>query len=164
MTTAFTERLKEKFAGEFSEAEKRLCARIVESIEATLDGHWSFEIEMVFLWADLEGLRRFGFDADAVEAAGGLPLNPKPKAQAEHASLNPLERAFLEDAKGLIDWATRNGVSFSVVLQVLGHDIGEIARHDFSLEKTITEGFVDPKVSGWAKRNSELIGESVDEG
>jgi len=60
---------------------------------------------------------------------------------------------------GLIDWVVRNGGSFSLVLEALGHDIGELSHHDFSLEKTLADG-VSPKVSGWARQNAEPIGDA----
>jgi hypothetical protein len=70
----------------------------------------------------------------------------------------------VEDAEGLIDWVARNGVSFAAVLQILGHDISELSRDDFNLELTVGPGRrVLPKVSGWAKRNVEPVGEAEDQ-
>jgi hypothetical protein len=165
MSAIFTERLKERFAGQLSEGEAQLCSKFQQSFRATLNGQRSFKSEIVFLWAQLHKLRKFNFDVEEAITSGEFdPASAEWSRldQAAHATASNLsiaEEAFLEDALGLIDWVVRNGVRFTLVLEVLGHDIGEISHHDFSLENTLAD-FVKPKVSGWARRNADPVGEA----
>ncbi|HZL35294.1 MAG TPA: hypothetical protein VFC78_08285 [Tepidisphaeraceae bacterium] len=164
MSSTLAESLKQKLAGELSEGERRVGANFRDSLRATLNGGRSFHEEMVKLWTELDVLRRFGFEVDDAIASG--KYNPFRVEELElHGSALPptiAEKDFLLDADGLIDWVVRNGVSFSTVLAILGHDIAEIARHQFSLDETLAD-FVSPKVTGWAKRNTEPVGEPEDQ-
>ena len=69
--------------------------------------------------------------------------------------------AFLEDVKGFIDFAVRNGLNFPMVMSEIIHDVNEIARDGFDYEKTRSRGF-RPKVSGYSKLSPEDLGEADD--
>lgn len=178
MSATFVENLKQRFAGQMSEGEQQMVARLRNLVRATLDGGGSFASVASLMWSDFAFLRKFKYDVDAAIAAGFEPMagalvtgkpsmsgaiasnsriNTEPSSP-EHKPLSELERTFLEDINGLIDFVTRNGVDFTVVLQVLGHDVGELFHHDFSLEKTLADGVL-PKVDGWAKLNVEPVGQ-----
>ena len=165
MSATFTERMKERFAGQLSEGETMVCSKLQESFHAVLDGRRGFESEMVFLWAQLRRLRKFNFDVEAAISSGEFdPTSPEwsrsnQTVQNGSSILSTAEIGLLNDAIGLIDWVVRNGVRFTMVLETLGHDIGEISHHDFSLSKTLAD-HVLPKVTGWAKRNIEPVGEA----
>jgi hypothetical protein len=72
------------------------------------------------------------------------------------------EVAFLEDVKGFIEFAIRNGLNFSMVMSGLLHDINEIARAGMSVENSLKAGIV-PKVNGYGKLTSDAFGESPDD-
>jgi hypothetical protein len=59
---------------------------------------------------------------------------------------------FLRDVQGFIEFAIRNGLSFPIIVSTLGHDVNEIAREGFELDK------VKPKVAGYGKINEEDFG------
>lgn len=165
MTTAFTERLQQQHVGNLSEGEQQVCVRFRDLIHAGLSGHISFEHVLIGFWNDLSVLREFNYDVDSAIASG--KFDPAAQKQAvmdkvrDHAQISGAEVTFLEDSDGLIDWVTRNGVSFSVVLGILGHDVSELARDEFDLEVTTgPKRCVFPKVTGWAKRNAEPVGEA----
>ena len=167
MTASLTENLKQRFAGDLSEEEKLVCTRFRDFLRAALSGQIGFRDALKGLLTDLDVLRAFHYDVDKAIASGKFHLATTiPEAMSRRKVLTPtplsgVERTFLEDAEGLIDWVTRNGVSFSVLLGILGHDVGELAVDDFQLEKTLGPGRgVLPKVTGWARQNSEPVGEA----
>jgi len=69
------------------------------------------------------------------------------------------DRAFLQDVKGFIDFATANGLSLPLVVATLAHDVNEISRHGLDLERARKLGF-RPKVDGYADFDESEIGES----
>jgi len=61
--------------------------------------------------------------------------------------MSEAEVAFLQDMKGFIDYAIRNGLGFLRVLDVLTHDVnGIVIYHGMSVEQARAQGFM-PKVS-----------------
>jgi hypothetical protein len=166
MTISLTEQLKHTAAGDLSMGERQVCTAFQRLLRAALSGQIGFKDALFGLRAGLCMLREFHYDVEAAAASGSF--DPVGKwAEASHdkarsfAPLSALEKAFFEDAEGLIEWATRNGVSFSVVLQIFGHDVSELARDDFQIETTLGPGrFVALKVTGWARRNSDPVGEA----
>ncbi len=165
MSVSFTGRLKRNFAGNMSEVEQRICDYFLHFIQAALDGQINFRDAMSHLWEELRTLRAVDYDLESavvLKRLGSSEFASPVASNQNHVSpeLSLEERAFLEDAEGLIDWVTRNGVSFSVVLQILGHDLSELERDGFSLETTVVKRCVHPKVSGWASRNAEPVGEA----
>ena len=165
MNTSFAERIKRKFGGNLSEIEQRVCEHFVQRLQAALNGQMSFSDAMSDLWRELRILR--AADYELTNASEMTSLNAPIENVTGSSSgsqvaieLTSSERAFLEDAEGLIDWVTRNGVSFSVVLQILGHDLSELERDGFSLETAVSTRFVHPKVTGWARRNTDPVGEA----
>jgi len=91
-------------------------------------------------------------DKKATEAAERLQKDwSGPMTQAEIA--------FLRDVQGLIEFAIRNKLSFSLVLSALAHDVNEIARAGFDYEMACSRGF-HPKVSGYSTLTSDEFGEN----
>jgi hypothetical protein len=68
------------------------------------------------------------------------------------------EVELLRDFQGLIDFAIRNGLSFTLVLSILSHDIQGIAQGGWSLEAAKKSAF-SPKAAGWSKINADDVGE-----
>ena len=66
---------------------------------------------------------------------------------------------FLRDAQAFIEFGTRNGLSFPVIVANLGHDFNELARNAFKLSAAKEGGFL-PKVTGYSKITSEDFGDS----
>ena len=167
MTASFTDNLKQRFAGDLSEGERQVCASFRDLLHAAVSGQIGFRDAISGLWSGLAAVREFHYDVEKAIASGTFDPTVRRKVTTLREGafaptpLTGAERTFLEDADGLIDWSTRNGVSFSVVLQILGHDVSELARDDFHLEKTLGPGrCVTPKVTGWANRNAEPVGEA----
>lgn len=71
------------------------------------------------------------------------------------------EAQFLEDVKGLIDYATRNGISFAFVLGTLAHDVNGILQQGFSLSDAKKAGLL-PKVTGYRELNAEEVGDPAE--
>ena len=166
MATSFTENLKHKFVGNLSDGEQQVCEKFRNSIGAALSGQQSFKRSSNGSLARIVRASGFDYDVDKAIASGVFdPEGPErgsaPQDGEDTVALSTAEKAFLEDAEGLIEWTIRNGVSFTVVLQILGHDIHELARDEFDLEKAMGPGRrVSPKVTGWARRNLEPVGEA----
>jgi hypothetical protein len=72
--------------------------------------------------------------------------------------MTPSEIELLNDLKGFIDVAIRNGLSFGVVVGTLGHDVNGLARYGFDLDKANADSFL-PKVTGSARITQESVGE-----
>ena len=75
-------------------------------------------------------------------------------------NLTEQEEKFARDVIGLIDVAVRNGIGLGLVANLLAHDIREIFLHK-NLNRAIASGFW-PKVSGWSKKNQQLVGNPDD--
>jgi len=88
--------MKERFAGQLSEGEAALCSNLQESFRATLNGQRSFEIEMIFLWAQLHKLRKFNFDVEEAIASGefgsGIPRVVEIESDSAGDAPNPFGR------------------------------------------------------------------------
>jgi hypothetical protein len=76
--------------------------------------------------------------------------------------MTPKEVIFLQDVEGLINFSTRNGLSFSVVVALLLGDLNEVARNGFDFEKTLASGFL-PRVTGYRNLTSDSFGDSPEE-
>ena len=164
MSATFASAIQEKFAGEMSVAEARLAEDLRHSFRRTLAGEQSFRSESISLSLMVDALRRFQYDVDIAVASGKFgPTVDLPAVPGTPTPLSADEEQFLRDADGLVDWVTRNHVSFHTILSILGHDLGELSRHDFDLVRTLANG-VRPRVSGWAERNAYPVGESEDQG
>ena len=72
--------------------------------------------------------------------------------------MTPAEIELLNDMKGLIDVAVRNGLSFALVIGTLSHDVNGLARYGFDLDKARADAF-SPKVPGYAEVTPESVGE-----
>ena len=72
------------------------------------------------------------------------------------------EVQFLRDMEGLITFAIANGLSFPLVLNMITHDLDEIARRGGSLD-SLSQGF-RPKMTGFADINQECVGEAEEKG
>src|SRR5271165_5787594 len=124
MTTSFTEDLKQRFAGHLSEGEQQVYTCFRDLLRAALSGQVGFSDVLNELQKGLSELRGFHYDVEAAVASGDFVPAMRNRAEALRdkktatAPLSSAERTFLEDADGLVDWATRNGVSFTVVLQM----------------------------------------------
>jgi hypothetical protein len=73
-------------------------------------------------------------------------------------SMDEDEIGFLRDMQGMLEFCIRNGLSFMVAVNIINHDINEIARDGFSLEAAKARGFL-PKVTGYSKINEDAVGE-----
>lgn len=76
--------------------------------------------------------------------------------------LTEREHAFLQDVQAFIEFATRNGLSFSRIVGNLSHDISEIARCGGDLDAAKRTGFL-PKVTGYAKINTQDVGQTEEQ-
>jgi len=76
--------------------------------------------------------------------------------------MSAAEVEFLRDIQGLIDFAISNGLSFAMVMSILGHDVNGIARHGMDLSEASACGFV-AKVTGYAGYTADAVGESEEE-
>jgi hypothetical protein len=81
--------------------------------------------------------------------------------QAFKGPMSDDEREFLKDVKGFVDYALRNGLSFSVVLSVLGHDFNGIIFHG-GLAEAKERSFL-PKVTGKSVLDESSVGEPGEE-
>ncbi|MGA2700199.1 MAG: hypothetical protein ABSH35_03780 [Isosphaeraceae bacterium] len=72
--------------------------------------------------------------------------------------MTPAEIEVLNDIKGFIDVAIRNGLSFALVIGTLGHDVNNLARHGFDMERATKDGFA-PKVAGYSQITPDSVGE-----
>lgn len=162
MSATVVERLREIPGGPMTEAEILYCRQVRDAVRAALDGRVLFATVVTRLWADFREIRKRGPELDEALAAGFRPSITSPDLSGGSHSMpvvpSAAEREFLADVDGFLDFALRNGLSFLSVLVVLVHDLVEIAAHGFDLEKAQAEGFL-PKVSGWAQRNAEPVGE-----
>jgi len=72
--------------------------------------------------------------------------------------MTPAEIELLNDMKGLIDVAVRNGLSFASVIGTLSHDVNGLARYGFDMERATKDGF-SPKVTGYSQISPDSVGE-----
>jgi len=72
--------------------------------------------------------------------------------------MSEAELELLRDMQAFIEFAIRNGLSFAMVLSVLGHDINGLVRHRANLDEARSQGFY-PKAEGYSKYTAEAIGE-----
>jgi hypothetical protein len=165
MDATQTAQLHEAFGGQMSSAELRFCNHLRELFGAFLAGRAQFLSGFMMLSVDLQEIRRHGYNLDVADASGFRPsiaaLATAPDASDRRFRLSDPERAFVEDLDGLVDFAVRNGLGFRAVLSGLYHDVGEIARNEWSIERALAT-FFTPKATGWARRNAEPIGEPDD--
>jgi hypothetical protein len=73
--------------------------------------------------------------------------------------MSPEEVEFLRDTQAAIEFAIRNGLSFAMIASLLIHDLNEISREGFDLQKAKSHGFV-PKASGYGQLTEDDFGES----
>jgi len=78
--------------------------------------------------------------------------------QAYGGPMSEGEVEVLRDAQAFIEFAVRNGLSFALVWNVLGHDANGFARHGLDLSEARSCGF-SPKVGGYSKLNPEAVGQ-----
>jgi hypothetical protein len=72
--------------------------------------------------------------------------------------MTPAEIEVLQDIKGFIDFAIRNGLSFALVIGTLGHDVNNMARYGFDLDRANADAFA-PKVTGYSQITIQDVGE-----
>ncbi len=162
MNSTQTAQLREALGGQMSSTELRFCHHLRELFGGLLAGRIEFLSAFMTLLVDLQEIRRHGYKLDVADASGFQPaiaaLTMAPDASPGRFHLSDPERAFVEDLDGLVDFAVRNGLGFRAVLSVLFHDVSEIARNEWSIEKALAT-FFTPRATGWARRNAEPIGE-----
>jgi hypothetical protein len=73
--------------------------------------------------------------------------------------MTPAEIEVLRDIKGFIDFAIRNGLSVALVIGTLGHDVNNLARNGFDLDRANADGF-EPKVTGYSQITPQDVDES----
>ena len=73
--------------------------------------------------------------------------------------MSQAEIEMLRDFQGLIDFAIRNGLAFTMVLSILSHDINGIMQHGLSLEEARADG-LSLQATSWAKASAEDVGEA----
>jgi hypothetical protein len=149
--------------GSMSLAESTFCREMREVFQATLDGRMPFITMATSLWAAFRTIWQNEGDLDTALARGFKPFShaiSATKVIDPKGTLSPSERSFVADADGFVDFALRNGLTFTTVASVLAHDLSEIAAHKFNLDSAIAESCVLPKVTGWAERNKESAGEA----
>jgi hypothetical protein len=160
MSSTFETRIRETFAGQMSTGESRLCEAIQKGVSAAIESKIPFPLLAETLLMDLRTIvREYDMDVDAA-IADGYKLAVESLPRDLTAPVSDAETQFLRDTDGLLSFTRRNGLSFSLVLSILMHDLSELSRFGWSLERMMKEGFVSPKVDGWQKRNSEPVGEA----
>jgi hypothetical protein len=161
-------RLKERFGGPMTASEAQFLRQIQRVIEQGQASALSLRCIIDMIWEDMKQLSAHRFDVDEAITAG-LKLNSSLASERDSSQNNAVEnrpgitreeQQFLTDVHGLIEFAFRNGIGFSLVLEVLIHDFKEIRRAG-SLQSAEADGFW-PKASGWSNVNDESVG-SVDE-
>jgi hypothetical protein len=163
MSSAFITQIRETCAGQMTPGEQRFCRDVTAATQATLNGHVAMEDFLGALWKDLNEIADRQLDVDAAFERGFQPAVTNLVALGSGSSKRATteeERAFLHDIIGLVEFACRNGLNFSLVFSILGHDVNEIMQHGGNLERARSQAIFAPKVSGWAKRNAEHVGET----
>lgn len=139
-----------------SSSELRYCSALRSAAHNVLNGTSSFTAFVLAARNDGQALRGFGSADALLESGYGMCLESLTFEPRQNPT--PLERTFLEDVIGLVDYVVRNGIDFNRVISAVAHDVREIGEYG-SLDKAVTEGFVRPVVSGWAERNKTPVGE-----
>ncbi len=67
------------------------------------------------------------------------------------------EVEFLRDIQAAIEFAIRNGLSFATIVGAIFHDVEEIHRNLFDLNRAKARGFL-PKLAGYSKFKEEDFG------
>ena len=72
------------------------------------------------------------------------------------------EVAFLDDVRGFIDYAVRNGMSFPMVAAVLSPDINETFRFGVDMDAAKAREF-RPKVAGYSRITPDSCGQGEED-
>ena len=153
-----------QFAGEMTVSEQNFCLRLRTLFQNAIDGSVGFRtaLQEASFWFSI--LQSNGYKADAMADPAPWPRsNPQHEIEQDVVPTSEVERLFLEDAIGLIDFALRNGLNFFRVIGAVIHDVCNlVSRYDMNLESAYAAHF-GPKVAGWATRNASPVGESNEE-
>ena len=144
-------------SGQLTAGERLFCKSIRLAIAASLESRLDFQVLLNGLGDAYIQIRRQSFDVDAAISLGFRPETLVPASSNKGKfPLSQRERDFLEDVDGFLDFATRNGLTFFTIVQVLFHDVNELISHKSSFDE-LDKNFVVPKVAGWATRNRESM-------
>jgi hypothetical protein len=146
-----------RFGGAMSESEIAFARQLKEEINRVLAGGLSFQVFAARLRRELQSILK----ADLQVGPGAPAALANHMRQSDAAPVPPLtaaEQAFLRDMAGLLTHAVANGLLFSAVVGVIGHDCAEIVLEG-SLDAAIGAGF-RPKCDGWAELSVAPVGES----
>jgi hypothetical protein len=88
-------------------------------------------------------------DSDHIEALRKHWGGPMSKEEIE----------YLRDTQAFIEFAIRNGLSFSLAVVNVGHDINGLQRYGFDLKAANADGFL-PKVTGYSQIDADSVGQT----
>jgi len=154
------ESVSEILGGQMSEGEVEFCRQVRNRLHEVLEGRHDFHSAVVDLLRDLQKIRGthedlLECDVDAASKSGFAVGSIRSPGGPSSPPLSKAEREFVEDMDGLLDYATRNGVNFWPVFGMIWHDISELQANGFRLEGAPFR----PQVSGYAKRNTAMVGD-----
>jgi hypothetical protein len=147
-------------AGEFTARESQWFDAVKQLMENTVRTGFGFKTALRELSRSLRLVRANSYDMEAAPLEVVPNPSPQPQSDEERKPLRESEIEFFRDALGLIDFATRNGLTFSNVAGVLNHDVNPIFGHYGASLENAAADFFTPGVSGWAEKNREVFGAS----
>ncbi|HOX39624.1 MAG TPA: hypothetical protein PL033_16710 [Candidatus Brocadiia bacterium] len=161
------DRLRSIFGGELAEDEVIFLSQVKDVAKLVSERKCDFDEAMkvlsdcIFKWIEIravdEDYTNFRQNIDLCEFCHSYPTRVSRSEEHRQRDLSEEETKFLQDMCGAIDFVTRNGIGFGLILNVLAHDIGEIMKNE-EPGRLFSVGF-SPKVSGWATYNREKVGD-----
>jgi hypothetical protein len=152
---------QEIFGMELSDSEKAVLDRIKFLLTRVLESKRGFNIVIEIISTKLLNIARSQFNLNSITNVDLREFERKASEisdllTADSDQLTEKEDNFARDVIGLVDFSARNGIGLGLVANLLAHDIREILIHK-NLDTALASGF-RPKVSGWAKRNQQPVG------
>lgn len=123
---------RELVAGRFAPEEERLLQTIRDLFGGVVEHRLSFNAVVRQVRDQLVPLKRSRLSLEALARFDARTLREKVEEESACAAANgglkvtPAEEEFSRDVIGVIDYATRNGLSLSVVTSLIVHDLREI--------------------------------------
>jgi len=123
---------RELLAGEFVPEEERLLQTIRDLFGAVVEHRLSFHAVVRQVRDQLVPLKRSRLTLEALERFDARALREKVEEESARAAADGglkftrAEEEFSRDVIGIIDFATRNGLSLSVITSLIVHDLREI--------------------------------------
>ena len=159
------ETLQKNFRGQMTEGEFNCCLAIRRLLADTLASRRTFAEAMGSLSSGVQMIAEHKLEveaawADGLEAVLASPSRDTDNEQSRAPSQK--EAVFLRDLDGLIDYATRNDLSFQLVLRVVANDVEALRSNSWSLEAALSRCIL-PQSTGWAELNQGSVGEPADE-